>query len=160
MKALHLCLLLLLFSIKVHCQSGKYTKSFFLIFVSLHAVCPVVSGLTGPVPNISFTASSVRDEERMPYIARISNDTKSWCSGEIQNLESSPWVQVDLGRECLIHSVSVGGDEFLFNEFIVNYFVLYQRENDSSMQFIIDPSTNNAKVNHNKNSYTTFNAHA
>ena len=110
------------------------------------AVCPNVSGLTGAVPDSSFTASGTRDSDRLPHIARISNDTRSWCSQQLNDIDSSPWIQVDLGGECLVHSVSVGGDEFLLNEFVVNYFVLYKTDINSSLQFIIDPKTNNAKV--------------
>lgn len=145
-----LCVLLL-FAIPVNCQSCKcivilHIFNSFMLVPFLPAVCPNISGLTGTVPNSSFTASSIRDNDRLPHIARIGNDTRSWCSQQLNDIDLSPWIQVDLGGECLVHSVSVGGDEFLFNEFIVNYFVLYKTDINSSLQFIIDPKTNNAKV--------------
>ena len=150
MVTLLLCVVLL-FAIPVNCQSCKCVVILSIIVLclclsSLHAVCPNVSGLTGAVPDSSFTASGTRDSDRLPHIARISNDTRSWCSQQLNDIDSSPWIQVDLGGECLVHSVSVGGDEFLLNEFVVNYFVLYKTDINSSLQFIIDPKTNNAKV--------------
>ena len=95
------------------------------------------------VPDGNFVASLDSASGHDPFLAKSSSGD-AWCSVEIDDVNISPYIQVNFETAVEIHSVTVGGHTalpFFRREYIVNYKIRY-RPVGGEEQFIIDDNGN------------------
>lgn len=127
-----------------HVNSGKLYYVYLLKLLLIE--CSTISSIVVTDAN-AFTATSYIAGHQ-PWKARIGGD--SWCSAVLTNNADTPWIQVVLNQTYEVHSIGVAGHNVLSlfrqDDYIVNYYVIYDSVGNGTLKYVIDENTGWPKV--------------
>ncbi|XP_065110233.1 neuropilin-2a isoform X1 [Paramisgurnus dabryanus] len=126
------------------------------------APCSELQGmLSGLLPDLQISASSVRDLHWMPGVARLVASRSGWFPSPAQPIAGEEWLQVDLGTPKTVRGVitqgarSVEGGTASENRAFVRKYRIAYSLNTKDWNFVMDSKTSMPKVFEGNTHYDT-----